>query len=178
MKQKLFVLFLTLASFCQAQNVWSPDSVIQAPGKSAQEIAKCATQWASTAFAQFSPAISTTDDSVIINVVLPFNINNLSYAPGSGSITGAITVRARDGRFKIGFDQFNHTSSCIQSQDWWSMGLILEDIPEQWVKGWKWKQKREVYKRILEKLNQLADSIFESAGNNIPSCSPIIEKDW
>lgn len=58
------------------------------------------------------------------------------------------------------------------------MGLILEETPEQWAKGLKWKQKREVYKRVLEKLNKLKDASFKSAAEYIPNCTPKANDDW
>ena len=178
MKRIIAYILLFFCISVNAQNVWQPDTVITAPGKTPEQIVNCATQWASSTFAQFSPIISNDGNSITITLTLPFKIKNMSYSAGSGFLGGQIRIQARDGRFKIGMSNFNHTSSNISYNDWWSMGLILESTPEQWVNGFKWKQKREVYKRILETLNKVKDSTFISAAEYIPSCTPIVEEDW
>lgn len=177
--KKIIVLLISLCAFVtNAQNVWQPDTVIQADGKSPDQIIACATQWASSNFAEFSPVISTSETSLTVMLNLPFSINNMTWAAGSGYITGQVKIQARDGRFKIVLSNFNHFSTNRQYSDWWSMGLILESIPEQWSKGMKWKQKREVYKRVLEKLNNFSQSVFDSAATYIKDCTPIMEEDW
>lgn len=170
---------MTLCAFgIKAQNVWQPDSVIQAPNKTPEQIIACATQWASTYFAEFSPAITSDETSLTVMLNLPFSINNMTWAAGSGYITGQVKIQAREGRFKIALSNFNHSSTSRQYPDWWSMGLILESTPEQWVKGMKWKQKREVYKRVLEELTAFSKSVFTSAATTIPNCTPTVEEDW
>lgn len=177
--RKIFILLMVLCAFgIKAQNVWQPDSIIQAPDKTQEQIIACATQWAASNFAEFSPTITSDETSLTVMLNLPFKINNMTWAAGSGYITGQVKIQAREGRFKISLSNFNHFSTNKQYTDWWSMGLILESTPEQWIKGGKWKQKREVYKRVLEKLNSFSQSVFTSAATSIPSCTPVVEEDW
>ena len=178
MRKLIFLILLIVSLGIRAQNVWEQDTVVNAPDKTPEQIVSCATQWAATNFAQFSPVISTEGNTVTIILDLPFNIKNLSYSAGSGYITGEIKIQTREGRFKITLSNFNHFSTNNSYADWWSMGLILDSTPQQWVKGMKWKQKREVYKRVLEKLNEFSESVFNSAANQIPNCVPKEEEDW
>lgn len=174
----LIFAFFAYTLGCNAQNVWQQDTVISTPGKSKQQIINCAKQWATSSFAQFSPTIFNDENSITINLSLPFEIKNMSYAAGSGKLIGQIKIYAKDERFKIELSNFDHVSSNPRYTEWWSMGLILENTPEQWANGAKWKQKREVYKRILEALNTLKISTFNSAAEYIPACTPIEEEDW
>ena len=178
MERIISYILLFLCISVNAQNVWQQDTVIAANGKSPEQIINCATQWAASSFAQFSPDISNDENSVNIILNIPFDIKNFSYAAGSGYLIGHIKIQAKDGRFKIEMYNFNHTSTSRSYAEWWSMGLILENTPEQWVDGAKWKQKREVYKRIIEALNKLKLSTFISAAEYIPSCTPKEEEDW
>ncbi|MCH5346137.1 MAG: DUF4468 domain-containing protein [Muribaculaceae bacterium] len=172
------LLFVLSCVSVNAQDVWQPDTVISAQDKTPEQILICSSQWAATTFAQLSPTISSDDNSVVILLNIPFKINNMTWAAGSGYITGQIKIQARDGRFKVTLSNFNHFSTSTQSPDWWSMGLILESTPEQYQKGLKWKQKREVYKRVLEDLNEFKEFVFTSAATQIPNCSPKEEEDW
>lgn len=179
MKKLLFLIFTVLAITSNAQNVWAPDSVIQCPGKSVNEIISCATNWALLHFAEDSPSITTNDNVITIELQkIPFEIKNLTWQAGSGYLTGFVNIEAKEGRFKIRLLNFNHFSSNRQYNDWWTMGLIADGIPEKYQKGAKWKQKREVYKRVLEFLNNLKEDSFKSAAEFVQNCNADEEEDW
>lgn len=178
MKKFLFICSFIGAVLCaNAQNVWQPDSVIQCKGKSAQEITEIAYSWASSYFATLSPVVDKIDNQVIVAINMPFQINNPSWAAGSGMVSGVVKIVARDGRFKIRCENFSHVSSTPKYSDFWSMGTVLEECPEMYKKGMKWKQKREVYKRLLEKLNKFAEQLFIDA-SDIENAVLVEEEDW
>lgn len=180
MKRLAFFILLMCSCFysMSAAELWQRDSVFQCPGKSAQEITMTAQAWADSYFAIASLTVIVKENVVTVYLnMIPFKISNLNWAAGSGYLSGMVQIIAREGRYKVVISHFNHISSNTEYNDWWSMGTILEDIPEEWKHGWKWKQKREVYKRVLEKLNSLANSTFKDASEIITRRAKI-EDDW
>lgn len=180
MKRLAFFILLMCSCFysMSAVELWQRDSVFQCPGKSAQEITMSAKAWANSYFAIVSPIVSAHDNVVFVYLdMMKFSISNWHWAAGSGYLSGMVRIIAREGRYKVVLSNFNHISADPDYSNWWSMGTILEDIPEEWKHGWKWKQKREVYKRVLEKLNSLANSTFKDASEIITRKTKV-EDDW
>lgn len=164
-------VLLSMSANVSAQALWSAEKVIQVPGKTADEIAACAENWLAVELAQLGAEVTRVGDEVIAPLIIDFKINNITYSAGSGLLTGKVTIKCRDGRCKIIMDDFRHASTNPQYSDWWSMGTILQETPEAWQKGLKWKQKREVYKRVLEYLEKNSGQLFVNAESGIPACS-------
>ena len=183
MKKILLLLVVCLcASAVKAQNAYERDTVIQVPNLNTTQIYEGLRNWFITSFKKDSRDIIQIDDpqngSIIAKLHYPFVIKHITWAGGSGVVEFVLDLKIRDGRFKIKLRDFFHTSTSDIGASSWSMGLIKEALPQEWEKGWKFKQQREVYKRLLPDIDTYSTVIISGIDAYMQSYKPSDEEDW
>lgn len=183
MKKILLILFLvTTALYSYANEPFARDSVIQASGLSSQQIYESLKKWFITNAKYDSRYIIEHDDVTNKHLVGRMNFNykanSVNWSAGSGHISVVIEIMARDGRFKIRLSDFKHTSEHPQYADHWSLGTVTTEIPEEWASGWKTKQQRETYKRVLPRCQEIADMLIHDISEYAVDFKPIEDEDW
>lgn len=131
------------------------EKVIPVEGYSAQDIYKMLKQWAGRTFNDPNAALTYDDGGteVIVKPRFQFKTNNLTWRESSGYVSYMVSIRVKDGRFKVVADNFVHTST--SEYDHWSNGLVYGSDPtKEQLKEAGWSatrrtQYRWVHKKIL-----------------------------
>lgn len=183
MKKLLLILFLVTTTLCSyANEPLARDSVIQASGLSSQQIYESLKKWFIANAKYDSRYIIEHDDPTNNHLVgrmnFKYKANSMTWAAGSGHISVVIEIMAKDGRFKVRLSDFNHTSEHPQYADQWSLGTITTEIPEEWASGWKTKQQRETYKRVLPRCLEISDMLINDISEYALDFKPIEEENW
>jgi len=178
----LFLIFAICLCNAKAQKAYERDTVIQVPGKSIEQIYEGLRTWFISSFEKDSRDIIQVDDpangSIVTKLHFPFVIKHLTWAGGSGYVTCMLDLKIREGRYKIKLYDFIHTSTNNPNVTNWNVGLVTEELPKEWEKGMKYKQEREVYKRLFPKVTTFADAIILSIDAYMKSFTPSEEEDW
>lgn len=183
MKQILLLFTFFVSVLCSyANEPFARDSVLQANGLTSQQIYESLKKWFITNAKYDSRYIIEHDDKENKHLVGRMNFNykanSMSWAAGSGHISVVIEIMARDGRFKIRLSDFRHTSEHPKYSDHWSIGTVTTEIPEEWASGFKTKQQRETYKRVLPRCQEIADLLIHDIAEYAVDFKPIEEDDW
>lgn len=183
MKKVILMLVLLLAAISAGANEpFARDSVIPAGDLSSQQIYESLKKWFITNAKYDSRYIIEHDDAQNKHLVGRMNFNyickHVNWAAGSGHISVVIEIMARDGRFKIRLSDFRHVSENPKFPEHWSLGAITEEIPEEWASGWKTKQQRETYKRVLPRCKEIAELLIGDIAEYARDFKPIEGDDW
>lgn len=182
--KKIFLIFLVLATaLCaHANEPFARDSVIQAPGLDSQQIYESLKKWFISNAKYDSRYIIEHDDAANKHLVgrmnFVYNANSMTWAAGSGHISVVIEIMAREGHFKVRLSDFRHTSEHPQYAAHWSLGTVTKEIPEEWASGFKTKQQRETYKRVLPRCQEIAEMLLHDVAEYAADFKPIEEDDW
>lgn len=178
----LFLLILCSSLSVSAVEPYSRDSVIQAKGLSSQQIYESLKKWFITNAKFDSRYIIEHDDAankhLVGRMTFRYNCSNINWAAGSGHISVVVDVMARDGRFRIKLSDFNHISEDKDYAYHWSLGTVTSEIPEKWASGWKTKQQRETYKRVIKRCQEYADFVLHSVAEYAKDFKPIEAEEW
>lgn len=175
------ILSLCFSNFAFAQEPIVRDSVIQMQGMNPTQIYDGLKKWFVVSCVDARDIIQIDDPangSIVGKFFFPFEIKNMTYAAGTGFVSVVVDIKIRDGRFKIKMSDFNHTSTHPSFSEWWSMGFVREEVPEEWKKGMKWKQKREVYERLLPAIEQYVQQKFVSLSDYLKTYTPSEDEEW
>ncbi len=175
------ILSLCFSNLAIAQEPIVRDSVIQMQGMNPTQIYDGVKKWFVVSCVDARDVIQIDDPangSIVGKLFFPFEIKNMTYAAGTGFVSVVVDIKIRDGRFKIKMSDFNHTSTHPTYSEWWSMGFVREEVPEEWKKGMKWKQKREVYERLLPTIEEYIKNKFTSLSDYLKTYTPSEEEDW
>lgn len=149
MKKILILMALMLSIGVKAQEMQIEcDSVIQVPGKTAQEIYPLVKVWVAENFKSANSVIQldAPENGVLICK------GSFSYkAPGGstyrvldGHVDFTLKIQLKDGRCKITVSDFTHHSDDLRWRDTWSLGLITDREKykmkgmqdNRWLKTW------------------------------------------
>lgn len=177
----IFSLIIISSFNIKAQNLFERDSVIQVQHLNSAQIFDGVKRWFVSSCKDSRDVIQIEDKangSIVGKFFFPFEINNLTYAAGTGYVSFVVDIKIREGRFKVKLTNFSHTSTSPSYSEWWSMGYVKEEIPNEWKSGFKWKQKRGVYKHLLPEIEDYSQTIFYSLSNYLQQYKPDEDDDW
>ncbi len=173
-------LLMALAAF--ANEPYARDSVIHAEGLSSDQIYESLKKWFITNAKYDSRYIIQHDDAANKHLVgkmnFKFIVNHLTWHAATGVVEVVIDVMARDGRFKIKLSDFQHVSTEPRWGPMWSIGTVTTELPDEWKKGFKYKQHREVYKRVFPRCQEIADLLLHDIAEYAKDFKPIEAEDW
>ena len=177
----MLVVFLT-AVCANANEPFARDSVIQAKGLNSKQIYESLKKWFISNAKYDSRYIIEHDDAENKHLVgrMNFNhrVNSLTWGAGSGNISVVIEIMAKEGRFKIRLSDFRHTSDHPKYASAWSVGTVTSEIPEEWASGFKTKQIRETYNRVIKRCHEIADLLIGDIAEYAKDFKPIENDDW
>lgn len=166
MKKVLFSLMLLCSIGAMAQKEYEKEKVIQAPGKSIEDIYKSLKTW----FVENSKydsrnilQIDSKDEGQLMgkaNISITFN--GMTWSPMNGTISFIVDIKIKDERFKAKFYQFSHERNNLSLSPKWDQGIVYAEIPEERKSGLKWKP----YRVFMEKAIPMLDTWCEDTFNN------------
>ena len=175
------IISLFCSNFVNAQVPIERDSVFQTPGLSISQIYDGVKKWFVVSCSDSRDVIQIDDPangSIVGKLFFPYDAKSLSNSASYGFVSVVVDIKIREGRFKIKFSDFNHTSTHPKYSEWWSMGLVKKEIPDEWKSGLKWKQKRDVYNRLLPFIDNYINQKLTSLSGYMKAYIPTEEEDW
>lgn len=134
MKKLLTLLLLFAITYginAQSMSGFGYSEVIQQEGKSSAEIYKTLRTWFARTFVSSNNVIQYDDvnNGITGTARFEFKCSNLTWAASTGYVTYSISLKIKDGRFKMTMDNFVHCSTEPGLSKKWSMGLVYKDLP-------------------------------------------------
>lgn len=169
----LVMLLFSIGAMAQEKEIVC-DSVVQAQGKTVNEIYPLIKMWVSENFKSAKSVIQMDDAE---NGILICKGNFEYKAPGGmtyrvidGRVDFTLKAQVRDGRYRVTVSGFTHQSDDVRWSDTWSFGLITDREKykmngmqdSRWKKTWPDLQTRckvEGYSMIIMIQNALSKSI-------------------
>ena len=152
------------------------DTVIQVPGKSADQLFKIVKSWFpnnAPSYVNFERFSNEQNQMIIDNCIIDFEVINLTWHSLTGRINYKTEVAVRDGRVRLKMFDFYHSSR----NEGWSEGLIYMNGPNPDIKGLRKKQNSEMQKRANKILIPLIESYKKSLSEAVTS-NNMFEDDW
>lgn len=175
MKKILLVLTMLISAFTvSAKDKASGqplvcDTVLQAPGLTADQIYNKAKTWLANNMPDATNIIQLDDDvnkHIISKGTLGFEVKHLTLSSLTGYIRFNIDIAARDGRYRVRFSDFNHEAV----RDGWSEGPVYVNGPNPNVKGLRKIQNSEMQKRAgvlcAESIQNFLKTLQEAMSGN------------
>lgn len=154
MKKLLLMLMLTLSFGASAQVKYEVDTVLQAPGKSKQQIYNALKVWLAD-WMRDSKDVSRIEDEnngiLMGKCAVPFDVKGVQVRYLSGLINFSIRIDVREGRYKV--RMYNWWHEAFKSK-YWSVYEIYTTVPD----GLKWNP-RTVYRMFLPKFFPFAEEL-------------------
>lgn len=161
--------------------------VIQQENASKDELYQYLKQWFALKYRSADDVIQYDDSdyAIIGKGVIPFKVNNLTWQSASGFIRYSLTVRIREGRFKVTFADFAHESTSDVFRAKWSNGLVYagEELTKDQlaligVKGLNVTQYRAIDKRVKSTINTTISLMMSDLKRTVPTLKLDNEEDW
>jgi len=162
----LSILFSLFCAFSYGQDNIKFDSVIQADGKSLQQIIDASSTWVALNFKSANDVVQKKDKEAGLLIVkgnFQYTTENTLYSCYNGNINFTIIVTAREGRFKVELSDFEHNAVVNKSC---SLG-ILTIAKERQSKGMGKNAKNEVWNDMKNESGELANNIFFSLKESV-----------
>lgn len=182
--KKIFLFLVLLLSVLGASAQEKPlefSEVIQAEGKSAQELYVIVKSWVATNFRSANAVIQMDDkeSGVLIGK------GNFDYrAPGGmsyrfidGPVWFTLNIQTRDGRYKVTLNDFRHESREIKSwvKETWSFGQIT-DRPKFKTKGLQDKRWTKTWPDLQAKCEEHSLLTFEELKKATSGEKPVVDE--
>lgn len=184
----IFIAFTTfLVAYAQDVKQLSFSEVINKEGKTQDEIYQNLKQWFAIYYKNSQKVLQYDDGKtqIIGKGIIPFKYNSMTWAASSGEISYNITLKIKDGRFKVEIDQFVHKSYDIRFSDSWSNGLVYntgelskEELALLGVKGLKTKQYKAVDKKVKAEIANFVAELLVNLKSFVPISEKEEEEDW
>lgn len=183
MKKILLVLAVLVSAFAVSAKDKTPgqplvcDTVLQAPGLTADQIYGKAKNWLANNMPNATNIIQLDDDvnkHLTSKATLGFEVNHLTLSSLTGYIRFNIDIAARDGRYRVRFSDFNHEAV----RDGWSEGPVYVNGPNPNVKGLRKIQNAEMQKRAVALCTESIDSFLKSLQEAMSGASSATQGDW
>lgn len=167
MKKYLLIFSLFISTLASSQNL-SFSNVLQAEGKSSQEIYAAVKLWSATAFAK-AKAATQVDDSenclISFSSNIPYQYGSISMAAYDGWINFTLTIQCRDGRYKVEMSNINHENKPTATKSC-RLGAISADVESY--KGFN--------KKVASDIKIKAADLYDSLCKGLQDA--LVAEDW
>ena len=156
MRKLLLMLMLALSFGAAAQVKYEVDTVLQAPGKSKQQIYDALKVWLAD-WMRDSKDVSRIEDEdngiLMGKCAVPFNVKGVQLKYLSGLVHLSIRIDIREGRYKVRMYNWWH-ESFTKEYAAWSIGEIYTTVPDGLKYRFTWS-----YKKFLPKFFPFAKEV-------------------
>ncbi len=153
------------------------DTVLQAPGLTADQIYNNVKIWFANSMRSANDVIQLDDPAskhVIGKAAIPMNVKNMTWYCLTGHIRYKIDIAARDGRYRVIMSNFMHEAP----KDGWSEGPVYVNGPNPEVKGLHKRQNSEMQKRALPLCIDAIASTIVSLQDTMAGNASATEDEW
>lgn len=175
MKRVLFIsIFAALSIICSAQEAYTLSSVIQAEGKSSEQIYSAVKSWSLKALRSVKDAQQMDDPEAKIlsyRISADYSYGSFSMIAYDGWYSYQLIVQCRDGRFKAEITNVIHENKPGNAKNC-SLGLVLSDS-----NAYK-SYNKKVVEDIQNKLSTSFDNLCKEIENIVNSAGQSAEDDW
>lgn len=180
------ILFLGLVMLFSisviAQNEYERERVIQAPGKSVEDIYKSLKTWFVENAKYDSRNIlqidNKADGELVGKASVQIEFKNLTWNALSGTITFVVDIKMKENRFKVRLYQFSHQRNDLTLSSSWDQGIIYKEIPADRKSGVKWKAYRTLSEKALPMLNTWCEDTFATMEKKVNSAVTKDDDNW
>ena len=171
------MLLICINSYSQNLIPLKFEEVIVQEGKSSTDIYRDIRVWFSRTFISSNSVIQYNDiaKEIVSNGIFNVTIGNLSCYAASGSVRYNVTIKIKDGRFKIIIDNFIHYSNHKSFSQQWSLGLLYEKLPDDldtlpFKISLSKNQFRSAYEKIIPKCYDENKILIKSLKDYLSTC--------
>lgn len=165
MKRNLILCFCVIAFlplFSQAEQPLEFSKVVQAEGKSADEIYSSVKVWIAENYRSAQDIIQLDDKQggiIVLKAAHQFNYSTMSAPSFPGPIHYTLKISIKDGRFKVDMDKIYHESTTgpLHYRDGWSLKSLTSR--EKFKSGVMYGHYNKAWKRAKEDIELNFNSI-------------------
>lgn len=179
-KKAISSMALLLFAFTAfAQEPMSYSKVIPFEGQSATDLYQKAKVWVASSFPYASKVIQMDDPSqkmMSLKSNMEYSHGGFAYLAYEGWVNYNIMIQCRDGRARVQILNISHENKPGNAPNC-SLGLIL-DTDQQFTKGANKAVHNKVCQDIKEKMQVIADTLFDSFEKAVNNSALSTEDDW